>query len=41
MNFEGIGHLGGDDFEKDLRDYIITEMEKSKNIILLLKIEKI
>ena len=27
---EGSGHLGGDDFEKALRDYIITEMEKSK-----------
>ena len=27
---EGSGHLGGDDFEKALRDHIITEMEKSK-----------
>ena len=25
---EGSGHLGGDDFEKALRDYIITEMRK-------------
>ena len=30
LDSEGSGHLGGDDFEKALRDYIIEEMEKKK-----------
>jgi molecular chaperone DnaK len=37
---EGSGHLGGDDFEKALRDYIITEMEKSKKYNLDFKNRK-
>ena len=28
---EGSGHLGGDDFEKALRDYIVEQIEEKKN----------
>ena len=37
---EGSGHLGGDDFEKSLRDYIVEQIEKDKKMNLDFSKEK-
>ena len=37
---EGSGHLGGDDFEKSLRDYIVEQIEKDKKMNLDFSREK-
>ena len=36
----GSGHLGGDDFEKALRDYIVQQIEKENKFNLDLSIDK-